>query len=199
MIPVSPKPEPASFDKLVRIPGGKWLKKRHVRPSQSLPKSAPALWRKCSADLHSRYEGVCAYLCVYIERVVGGDTVDHFIPKSVRSDLSYEWSNFRLASSRINSRKRIVQLALDPFTIKRDTFYLDLVTGHIFPNPALNPQTRRYAQQTIDALKLDRDDCRKLRTKHFNGYIGREYNDSYLRKSSPFVWYEASRQGLLDR
>ena len=50
--------------------------------------------------------------------------VDHFYPKSVRPDMAYEWSNFRLASLKLNCRKREFQDVLDPFTIEPGWFCL---------------------------------------------------------------------------
>ena len=70
----------------------KWLKQNKFKLSKPLPKGTdpPPHWRACLGDLHSEYDGVCAYLCIYIERAVAPPTVDHFVAKSKHAGLIYE-------------------------------------------------------------------------------------------------------------
>lgn len=58
-------------------------------------------------DLYDRYEGVCAYVSIYIDRVTGSRSVDHFIAKSSAVEHAYRWSNYRLACGKINGRKGV--------------------------------------------------------------------------------------------
>ncbi|MCA9705348.1 MAG: hypothetical protein KDK70_05845 [Myxococcales bacterium] len=154
-------------------------------------------------ELHESYGGICAYLCVYIERCTGGVSTDHFVAKSKTAGLAYEWSNYRLACATMNARKRDFEDVLDPFALEPDTFRLELVTGHIYPNPHLSSPALARAQQTIDRLDLDDDGCRELRSRKFRDYVrvrGSEANpmlEQQFRRDTPFVWLEASRQGLL--
>lgn len=39
--------------------------------------------------------------------------------------------------------------------------------------------------------------CRDLRASWYQDYLKHELPSDYLKKKSPFVWYEANRQGLL--
>ena len=148
-------------------------------------------------DLHQAYSGICAYLGVHFERVMGAGSVDHFIAKSADAGLAYEWSNYRLACSTMNSRKREFSDVLDPFYLAPGLFRLQLSTGHIYPNPHLAAEPMRLIEQTIERLGLDDPLCRDLRANWYQEYI--EYNlpADYLQQKSPFVWYEANRQGLL--
>lgn len=49
----------------------------------------------------------------------------------------------------------------------------------------------------IQRLKLDDQGCKKVRARHFSDYVQGFYTAEFLRQHSPFVWFEARRQGLL--
>jgi uncharacterized protein (TIGR02646 family) len=140
---------------------------------------------------------VCAYACVFIERTTGGISADHFIAKSRRADLAYEWSNYRLACITMNGRKADFDSILDPFALAAGTFRLELVTGRIYPSPRLSGSSQRRAQTTLDELGLDEPGFREMRARHYEEYRRGQYNAAFLRKRSPFVWYEARRQRAL--
>ena len=197
MIPVQPQREPSDFDGKVRQPGLKWLEENHFDFDAPAPPGAklPPYWRKCLDVLHEKYGGVCAYLCVYIERI-GAETVAHYVAKSKLLKLAYEWSNYRLACRIMNGRKGTDKV-LDPFEIKPDTFRLELVTGRIYVNPESPGAQHQTAKKTIDLLGLDLTNPRKIRSAYWDDFIKKEITAGYLKKKSPFVWLEANRQGLL--
>lgn len=128
---------------------------------------------------------------------MGGASVDHFIAKSAYAGLGYEWSNYRLACSTLNSRKRAYDDVLDPFYLLPGLFRLQLSTGRICPNPELEAQAMRVVEETIERLGLDDPQCRNLRAAWYQEYLEYGLHADYLRKKSPFVWHEANRQGLL--
>lgn len=199
MIHVVAQPEPESFDINVRRKGLAWLLKKNIALDQPLPPQTviEPYWRHCLDEMHSSYDGCCAYLAVFFERVTGSGSVDHFIAKSQRADLAYEWSNYRLACSRMNSRKREYADVLDPFEVENDWFHLEPVTGRMYPNPELSPDLRCRVQATIDRLGLDDAGNREMRARHYQEYREGYYSVEFLRKRSPFVWSEAGRQGVL--
>ena len=199
MIPVTPQPEPEDFDTKVRQKGLRWLAEHDIDITAPLPSGTklPPYWRACLGKLHSGYGGVCAYLAVFFEITTGAGNVEHFLPKSLRPDLAYEWCNYRLACSAINSRKRDFTDILDPFEIEDGWFYLELVSGHIFPNPQLPDSLQQKIQATIDRLKLDSSANNEMRAKHYQFYCEGKITKEYLKDFSPFVWKEADRQGLL--
>jgi uncharacterized protein (TIGR02646 family) len=199
MIPVAAQPEPAAFDAEVRHKGLAYLIKKGIPLDQPLPPKAniERYWRACLPDLHKAYGGVCAYLGIFFERVMGGGSVDHFIAKSANAGLAYEWSNYRLACSTMNSRKREYSDVLDPFYLSHDLFRLQLSTGHIYPNPDLEALPMRLVEETIERLGLDDSQCRELRARWYQDYLEHQLPASYLKGKSPFVWSEANRQGLL--
>ncbi|WP_426155687.1 hypothetical protein [Pseudomonas sp. TSRC2-2] len=198
MIPVQLKPEPATFDARVRVRGLAYLKKNGFALHLGLPSGTepPSYWRESLDDLHAAYGGVCAYLGIYFERV-SGLSVDHYIAKSTNAQGIYEWDNYRLACSTLNSRKRDYSTVLDPCYLASDLFRLQLSSGHIYPKPGLAAAPTRVIEQTIERLGLDDATCREMRARRFQEYIQYNLPQDYLKMMSPFIWAEANRQGLL--
>lgn len=191
MIRVDAQPEPSRFDADVRQKGLNYL--------QSAPAGSGFFpyWRACLDDLYSSYEGKCAYLAVHFERVMGCGSVDHFIAKSQSAALAYEWNNFRLSCTKINSRKRNFEDILDPFEIGLEWFNLEIVSGRIYPNPKLDEEKKILILRTIDRLGLNDGGNREMRARHYQDYREGLYTDIFLQRRSPFVYAEAARQGLL--
>ncbi len=194
MIHVEKQPEPHGFDEKVRQKGLRYLSE-HADPELTL--ELPPYWRDCLDDLYASYNGICAYLSVYINRVTGAVSTDHFIAKSKVPDLAYEWSNFRLACLGENARKNNFDDVLDPFEVKDGWFHLQLSSGHIFPDPSLNPELKTKIGNTIARLALDSYACREMRARHYAYYCDGHVDDCFLKKESPFVYAEALRQHLL--
>ena len=199
MIHVEAQKEPASFDAEVRQKGLAYLKKQGIPLNQPIPPNTKIepYWRACLSDLYQSHHGICAYLAVFFERVTGGGSVDHFIAKSKRAALAYEWSNYRLACSTMNSRKRDYEDVLDPFEIEDGWFHLELISGTIYPNPHLSKELQTRLAATIKRLGLDDPGNREMRARHYQEYLQEYYNEAFLKKRSPFVWYESQRQNLL--
>jgi uncharacterized protein (TIGR02646 family) len=199
MIPVAEKPEPGNFDDQVRQPGLKWLQDNRVALDQPPPDPAklPTYWRETQKELWTAYDGVCAYLCIFFEWPLGAQSTDHFIAKSRFAGQAYEWSNFRLSCLGMNRAKNRFDDILDPFEIAAETFLLNLATGEIKPNPQLPQPTRKLAEATIERLGLSKPDAAEMRARHFQDYLEHHVDEHHLKRHSPFVWYEARRQGLL--
>ncbi len=197
MIPVVPQPEPADFDAKVRQKGLNHLAEKGYMLDQSLPENSKVepYWRKCMDQLYASYQGTCAYLAIFFEKVTGAGSVEHFVPKSSLAGKTYEWDNYRLATRKMNSRKRAFDDVLDPFEIGEGWFRLELISGRIYPNGSVSEHSA--IQSTIDRLKLDDGECRAMRKAWFEDYVKGNISADYLRRKSPFVWYEANRQGLL--
>lgn len=172
MIHVVAQPEPASFDEKVRQKGIAWLREKNIPFDQPLPPKTKLepYWQDCLDDMHKSYNGCCAYLAIFFERVTGGGTVDHFVAKSKHAGLAYEWSNYRLACSRMNSRKGVYDDVLDPFEVETGWFRLEFGTGHVFPNPHLSDAQQEAVQVTIDRLGLDDAGAREIRARHYQDY-----------------------------
>jgi hypothetical protein len=69
VIPVVKKPEPLTFDALVRKPGDDWIRKQGLDPDKPAPKKKEIepYSRACLKDLYTAYDGICAYLAVHFE------------------------------------------------------------------------------------------------------------------------------------
>lgn len=199
MIPVTPQPEPADFDSKVRQPGLAWLAKNQIALDQLLAGNIEVkpLWRECLDDLYHSYHRTCAYLAVFFERATGSASVDHFIAKSQRAGLTYEWQNYRLASSIMNSRKRDYADVLDPFEVESGWFHLELLSGRIYPNPELDPALQARITTTITRLGLDDGLNREMRARHYQEFMQKMYSADYLAQRSPLVHAEAQRQNML--
>ncbi|MBI9092215.1 MAG: hypothetical protein JEZ12_23630 [Desulfobacterium sp.] len=198
MIPVVPKSEPELFDEKVRRPGRKWLEEQNIPFGDSPPDPSklPSFWRHTQKELWESYGGVCAYLCIFFEWASGAHSTDHFIAKSSHAGQTYEWANYRLSCMGANRKKNRFDDVLDPFEINSDTFVLNLASGEIKPNKDLLQEIQEKALETIRRLKLNDPETKRMRTGHFDEYLN-GVPAWKLKKDSPFVWYEAQRQGLL--
>lgn len=195
MIPVRQQPEPTDFDTRVRAKGVAFLQK--VSRPQAWENRE--YWRDSLKDLYRAYDEVCAYSAQWIPRIEGSPTVDHFIPKSVRPELAYEWSNFRLSCLKMNARKRDFQDVIDPFQIQPDWFILDFPSLIVKANPELEESIRSRVKSTIKRLKLnDDDDCVKHRQDWLMCYCNKQFPFDFLKKTAPFIAYELERQNLIE-
>ena len=213
MIHVALAAKPADFDEKVRLPGLSALaelvgepplKKRPgpkrtpiAKRREEIPaKELPDFWTLALDDLMSAYHEVCAYCCIRIERTTGAASVDHMVAKSRQWDRVYEWDNYRLASSRMNSRKNIHEV-LDPFDIENGWFHLELFGYQVIPNPSLRDPLRQQVIDTIVRLGLNDPGLRKARERYAKRYL--EVGDSFksLMEDCPFVAMELRRHGRL--
>jgi uncharacterized protein (TIGR02646 family) len=198
MIPVAPQLEPADFDRIVRQPGLAWLNSRGIPLNGPPPKRTifPPFWTHSNESLWIAYKGKCAYLAIFFEFVTGASSTDHFVAKSKDPGRTYEWDNYRLSCLGPNRNKNKFDDVLDPIGLAPDTFVLNLVSGDIHPNPNLPTPDKKLASNTIKRLKLDSPGHSQMRLRHYNQYLHHKSSQT-LRDLSPFVWYEAGRQGLL--
>jgi uncharacterized protein (TIGR02646 family) len=193
VIPVEEQPEPNDFNEKVRVPGADFLR-TNPKPDSWRSKE---YWRRSLEDLHKAYNGICSYCAHWIPCDTGAATVDHFIPKSRAPQLAYEWSNFRLAASKMNSRKRDYQDVLDPFTLEANSFILEFPSLIIKPNPVLNNERKSKASKTIARLKLNTNESSvKARFHWLMCYCDGEITFEHLEKNAPFIATELIRQGL---
>ena len=197
MIFIQEQPEPPQFEEEVRMPGRGFLE-QVPNPSTEQWKSR-SYWQRILGELYDGYDGICAYTCHWIAPVTGVDTVDHFVPKSVESDLAYEWSNYRLVCARMNGRKGTKQDVLDPFVLRDYTFTLDFPSLQIRPSGDCAAELASKAQATILRLKLNDALCVKARWTYVRDYCKAMISFDYLAQCAPFIHREIVRQGLAGR
>lgn len=213
MIRVSAAREPADFDARVRKPGLRAIAemvgekpgaqrrgpKRAVRASRREDLESgdfPPYWRECTEDLLSGYHRICAYACLFIERVTGGATVDHWAPRSQAWDRVYEWDNYRLACSLMNTRKNDFGDVLDPFDVTEGMFALDMVTLEVVPGPNAGNEIAAVSA-TIERLGLRGSDYSEALGDYYHGYLDGDLSLRWLEKRAPFLAAEMRRQGKL--
>lgn len=224
MIHVEPAPEPPDFHDRVRRPGlmalhemvgkppspprtgGRPFQQRRKGAGGALitqeadlpPHELPTYWTRALPDLMRAYQQICGYSCFRIHPVTGAPSVDHMAPKSRAWDQVYEWSNYRLAASRLNARKNDFGDVLDPFHVQNAWFRLELVGFQVLPGQGLSPGLRQQIQDTIDRLQLN--DFRADRAHDAEKYWERRISFGVLLEESPFVAMELRRQArLFDR
>ena len=196
MIPVQFQPEPDDFEDKVRKPGLAFLNK--VPNPKSEDWKNRDYWRKSLPDLYTSYNKICAYSAQWIPRPEGSPTVDHFLPKSAKPELAYEWDNFRLASLRMNARKNDFQDVIDPCKLNLGDFILDFPVLSISASFNLSDSLKKQIMDTIDRLKLNDEICKQGRLEWLMPYCETVYPFEYLKKKAPFIAYELERQGLVD-
>jgi hypothetical protein len=187
MLKVYARPEPQRFDAEVRRPGRRALAEGRT--------PLPPYWRRCLPDLRSAYDGICAYSCFYIPKVVGSHTVEHFAPKSGAPHLAYEWSNYRLVCGLMNSRKRDFEDVLDPFEIDDGWFELEFASMEVQWADHLPAARRLLVDETIDRLKLNNEDCCTTRREWYEEWEDGHVDDDFMERRAPFIHREAIRQG----
>lgn len=199
MIPVAPQPEPLLFDQKVRVPGLKYLKKCSGITITTKQWSKHDYWKNIRYVMHDAYYGICAYCATWIPRE-SNPNIDHFIPKSKRPDLAYEWSNYRLAYQLVNTHKGNYEDVIDPFILGDNWFFLDFPSLLIKPNPELSDEDKHKVWWTVKRLKLN-DDEMFIHSRNWwlEAYCRGYTPFSYLKRNSPFVAHELERQGLVER
>ncbi|MBD2279723.1 hypothetical protein [Aphanizomenon flos-aquae] len=197
MIPIKPQPEPDDFDEKVRQPGLAFLSK--VPNPKTEDWKNYDYWRRSLPDLYTSYNKICAYSAQWIPRPEGSPTVDHFLPKSPKPELAYEWHSFRLACLSLNQRKGTQLDVIDPFELPVNSFILDFPSLIIKPNPELLYPLKGRVISTINRLELnDYDKCIDGRLEWLKTYYEHNSSFDYLKRKAPFIAYELERQGLVE-
>ncbi len=197
MIPVQPQPEPEDFSSRVQEKGRSFLR-RIPHPTITEWKNH-AYWQDILPDMRVAYSGICAYSALWISPVTGSDSVDHFIPKNLRPELAYEWSNYRYASLKFNSRKG-TQAVLDPFQIEFGWFILDFPSLLVKPHSSLPSDLKEAVNSTIRILKLNIDDkCVEARQHWVEDFCKGDISFAHLERKAPFIAYELKRQDLVEK
>ena len=214
MIPVAPAPAPSNFDDRVRAPGLDAIaelvgeKPTRRRPGPKRKKVAatrehiraehfPPFWREVLPDMLKSYNRLCAYLSLYIEYGTGSASVDHVVPKSKAWDKVYEWSNYRLCSSIINSKKNDLEVVLDPFEIRDGLFALDFVSFQVTLGANAIGNLEAKVVDTIETLGLNRRECCEARREYVENYEAKNIKLDYLARRAPFIARELRRQNRL--
>lgn len=192
LIRVTQQGEPATFNQNVRIPGNTFLLRLRRAPRRE-EWSQNSYWKSCITDLQAAYQDICAYTACWLP---DSASVDHFVPKSAPAGrmLAYEWSNYRLASQKVNSRKGNLSV-LDPFTVPDSWFVIDFASSMVRPSRSESVQTQALVNRTIDILGLNDRTWIRVRFTVLRQYSTQKVSFEYLKESYPFIARELERQG----
>lgn len=191
MIPVEPRPEYADFDARVRRPGQRFLESNPSPSSRDFEEHE--YWYFARPELHRAYER-CAYSS---QRIMGnGGTVDHYLPKGCYPQFAYEWTNYRLARPKLNSRKGRSVAVVDPFVVQEGWFVLECPNCLICVGDELEESTALQVRSTIDVLKLNSLDLVDERSDALVDVARGNTTLSHLEWYYPFLAHEVRRQGI---
>ncbi len=181
MIHVQPPEEPDDFDRMVRIPGTLWLS------SNPAGDKFPDYWKHCFGALAEGFNHLCGYSAMHVPEL--GAVVDHYLSKSKQRELTYEWSNYRYASSRINSRKHTFDdQILDPFEVRDGWFEVQLGSWQLMTTNAIPQDKRDRAQFTMDQLDIQTGrDALNLRRRHYKMFLNGQATLATLCCNAPLV------------
>jgi hypothetical protein len=192
LIRVAQKAEYPGFNSQVRQPGAAFVSACPNPTSEQFRKRN--YWTRAAKELHAAYSGICAYTAIYLPEQ---GSVDHFIPKTVNPALAYEWSNYRLASGRVNSCKGSQTNILDPFDVDSDWFELDIPSCLLRAKAGLPNDLRARINTTINSLRLNDDDYYvQERCNILIDYAKGEISLNFLNRRYPFLAKEVVRQNL---
>lgn len=189
MIRVSPTEPPPDFHEKVEKRGKEWLSTHNEK--QKLPR----LWDRYRQPLYIQYRGICAYTGLRIHEL--GMSLDHFLPTSKFRDLAFTWSNYRLTSSSINSRKGDRTGILDPFEIPDRAFLLRLDTGHVSINEAAfsgNEQIEK-ARKLLEILPMNI--IKNTYMQLIDDFMHKHISEKKLSEDAPFLYEELRRQHII--
>ena len=181
--------EPPRFASEVRARGEAYLRITPKPTADQFKKRA--YWKVALPWLKTAYGNICAFSSLWIP---GQCSVDHFQPKAVRPDLAYEWSNYRLATDRINSNKGDSTRVLDPFQIQNGWFVLDLANLYVGPGAGLDAPTRAQVEETIKILRLNDDVWVEIRFEVLRDFLNGTVALDFLQRRYPFIAAEVTRQ-----
>jgi hypothetical protein len=193
VIHVTQQPKPPDFDKKVKLPGNRFLATT-PNPTNKQFKNENH-WRHASANLHSAYNGICAYTCSYL--AFADKSVDHYLPKALHPDKAYEWDNYRLSLQLVNHFKGNSLEVLDPFIVQTGSFTIDFPSCLVHPSVNLVSPLLEKIVKTIDILRLnDHDDFVQKRCDLMLDFAEEKLSLGDLSNLYPFLAAEVIRQGI---
>lgn len=151
----------------------------------------PPLWRAFIPEMMSAYNELCAYSNM---RIFPTDipTIDHFLPRSLRPDLAYCWSNYRLCKPLINSVKNDKLGILDPFEVKDGIFSMNFVY-ELLPSTLATSAERELVLDTIEKLQLNSPRWIRHRGEWVKAVLNKKITLEWLQDNAPFLHSEFER------
>lgn len=185
MIPVTPVAEPEQFDELARKPGNEWLA---ANPQAHRPRD---YWSPFREALAQGFANRCGYSAM----LEPSGTIDHFCSFHQDRTLAYEWSNYRYASSWLNSSKKTKDV-LDPYEVGEGWFEVHLPSLQLRLTDKIPPEIRSRAEAMLERFPI-RDDERILKQRRtwLTMYRKGKLTLDGLREVAPLIAAAVEREG----
>lgn len=197
MIRVAMPPEPAHHDAQVRVPGRAFL--TDVPHPSTKQWNRNRYWSLVHDALYDGLGGICSYCATYTPRRrspgVDHTSIDHFVPKGRVPELAYEWSNFRLSRSKLNTLKGNFEDVIDPYVVVDGWFRLSFSSFKLYPEPSLTQDEKLRIERTIARLELNQDDkLVEQRSRAVYMYADGQLTFAYLQRYYPLIAHEMLAQ-----
>lgn len=171
------QPEPENFQESVRTPGIAWLMLNPMKQPKNF-------WKSAKGHLRRSFQNLCSYSCVFSSST----SVDHYLSKSRRRDLAYEWSNYRHCMPEINSFKGTFDdKILDPFEVEDGWFEIILPSCILKITSSLPPELTARALFTIEKLHLNDEVLLEQRFEYYCDFKNSETSLAFLKKNAPLI------------
>jgi hypothetical protein len=187
MLRCYPIPEPEEFDAKVRKPGQAWLTANPDKSSSEY-KAYWSDWAACKGKLAEASQCRCAYIGMKILPPQDG-TIDHYLSKKNYPELTYEWSNYRYCTGRVNRNKsNYDKRILDPFEVQDDWFEIQLPSLQLLLTDKVPLELREKAEFTLRQLQLqDQQWIIDQRADYYDGYKAGEITLARIERDAPLV------------
>ena len=186
-----------SYEERVRLPGEAFLAANPSPTREQFKRND--FWTEIHDEMYEAYQGICMYCASWTPRTptrasFWQTSIDHFMPKGRYPSLAYDWSNFRLCRSDINTNKGEDELVPDPFGIRNKWFTIDFATWRIGPTDTAPIYIRNRIRSTFVRLGLNEDAYIEERLAAAAIYVHRPAERGQLELLYPFLTAELARQ-----
>lgn len=184
MIPVSPVPEPVSFDAACRQPGNAWLQRN---PGAERPHD---YWSAFRADLAAGFGNRCGYSAMYEP----SGTIDHYESHRDCPAKTYEWSNYRFAAQWLNSSKK-KQRVIDPYVVEDGWFEIQLPSLQLIATDRIPLALRPLVDQMKRSFPIFHDErILKQRRQWYRLYQEGKLSLAGLSEVAPLIAQAEARR-----
>jgi hypothetical protein len=116
-------------------------------------------------------------------------TIDHYLSKKNRPDLTYEWSNYRYCTRQVNSLKgNYDDRVLDPFEVQDDWFEIQIPSLQMLLTDKVPPDQREKAEFTLRQLQLqDSEWIIDHRADYYDDYCDGKITLELIDRDAPLL------------
>jgi hypothetical protein len=192
VIRVAPSEEPDRFDERCRKRGAAWLREH---PEAARPRD---YWLEFREDLMRAFGERCGYTAL----LDLNGTFDHFHCYRYAPSLAHEWTNYRYATSWVNSSKQDAAPGtfMDPFEVENGWFKIIIPTMElVVVKERVPPHLLALAEQTLRNLPIGRHErVIKNRRYYYQRYTRGDISLRMLNIWAPQIAAAVAKRTLAD-